>query len=227
MRKFFQLPKHKISIWVSKKFSSSEELQWARIAEEDEDEDEVDQKGFEEVDENKKKTEGEELYCIMCGKKFKSEKQWKNHEQLKKHHDKVDKFGDSIEDEDIVEVEGGEEKIAKELEEKRDEREIKRKINEDDEDSMCSDMEDLALFTKKYKKFMKFKKNFEKKPHRGNDSKERKSKDDPPICFECKKPGHMKMDCPMRKKNKYKGREMLADWLNSDEKDSAMRRRMK
>ena len=95
-----------------------------------------------------------------------------------------------------------------------------RAISEDDEDSVCSDMEDLALFTKKYKKFMKFKKNFEKKPYRGNDSKERKSKDDPPICFECKKPGHMKMDCPMRKKNKYKGRAMLADWLNSDEEDS-------
>ncbi|XP_060971299.1 uncharacterized protein LOC133037782 [Cannabis sativa] len=30
----------------------------------------------------------------------------------------------------------------------------------------------------------------------------------------------MKMDCPMRKKNKYKGRAMLADWLNSDEEDS-------
>lgn len=93
-------------------------------------------------------------------------------------------------------------------------------ISEEDEESLCSDMEDLALFSKKYKKFMKFKKNFGKKPQRGSYSKERKSKDDPPICFECKKPGHMKMDCPMRKKNKYKGRAMLADWLNSDEEDS-------
>ncbi|XP_062116692.1 DNAJ protein JJJ1 homolog isoform X2 [Humulus lupulus] len=89
-----------------------EEPEWARIAEEDEDEDEVDQKGFEEVDEKKKKTEGEELYCLMCGKKFKSEKQWKNHEQSKKHRDKVAEFRDSIEDEDIVEVEGGEKDLV-------------------------------------------------------------------------------------------------------------------
>ncbi|XP_062099833.1 uncharacterized protein LOC133805684 [Humulus lupulus] len=55
-----------------------------------------------------------------------------------------------------------------------------RAISEDDEDSLCSDMEDLALFSKKYKKFMKFKKNFGKKPQRGSDSKEkeRKSKDE-------------------------------------------------
>ncbi|XP_030493202.2 DNAJ protein JJJ1 homolog isoform X2 [Cannabis sativa] len=84
-----------------------EEPEWARIAEEDEDEEEVDLKGFEEVDE-KKKTEAEELYCMMCGKKFKSEKQWKNHEQSKKHREKVAEFRDSIEDEESLEVEVGE-----------------------------------------------------------------------------------------------------------------------
>jgi DnaJ family protein A protein 5 len=31
----------------------------------------------------------EELYCVACNKKFKSDKQWKNHEQSKKHRDKV------------------------------------------------------------------------------------------------------------------------------------------
>ena len=93
-----------------------------------------------------------------------------------------------------------------------------RAISEDDEDSICSDMEDFKIFSKKYKKFIKFKKNFGKKLQRGSDPKERRSKDDPLICFECKKPGHMKMDCPMRKK--YKGRAMLVEWLNSDEEDS-------
>ncbi|XP_060963310.1 uncharacterized protein LOC133032810 [Cannabis sativa] len=93
-------------------------------------------------------------------------------------------------------------------------------ISEEDEDSLCSDMEDLALFSKKHKKFIKFEKYIGKKPQRGSDSKERKNKDDPSICFECKKPRCMKMDCPMRKKNKYKARAMLADWLTSDEEDS-------
>ncbi|KAG5618460.1 hypothetical protein H5410_018284 [Solanum commersonii] len=31
------------------------------------------------------KGEEKELYCVVCGKKFKSEKQWINHEQSKKH----------------------------------------------------------------------------------------------------------------------------------------------
>ncbi|KAL0724141.1 hypothetical protein Bca4012_038740 [Brassica carinata] len=33
--------------------------------------------------------EGMVLYCIVCSKKFKSEKQWKNHEQSKKHKEIV------------------------------------------------------------------------------------------------------------------------------------------
>uniref|UniRef100_A0A803P4Y8 J domain-containing protein n=1 Tax=Cannabis sativa TaxID=3483 RepID=A0A803P4Y8_CANSA len=40
--------------------------------------------------------------------KFKSEKQWKNHEQSKKHREKVAEFRDSIEDEESLEVEVGE-----------------------------------------------------------------------------------------------------------------------
>lgn len=80
-----------------------EEPEWTRVVEEDEEE--VDEKAFEEVDEKRKKNEETELYCALCGKKFKSEKQWKNHEQSKKHREKVAEFRDSIEDEDSLEVE--------------------------------------------------------------------------------------------------------------------------
>ncbi|XP_015163134.1 dnaJ homolog subfamily C member 21-like [Solanum tuberosum] len=36
-------------------------------------------------EEQEEKGEEKELYCVVCGKKFKSEKQWINHEQSKKH----------------------------------------------------------------------------------------------------------------------------------------------
>ncbi|KAK4735512.1 hypothetical protein R3W88_009773 [Solanum pinnatisectum] len=41
----------------------------------------------EELQDGEIEEEGEEkeLYCVVCGKKFKSEKQWINHEQSKKH----------------------------------------------------------------------------------------------------------------------------------------------
>ncbi|KAF8661080.1 hypothetical protein HU200_057182 [Digitaria exilis] len=59
-----------------------QEPDWARVEEEEglyDDEEE------EELRAKKK----EELYCVACNKKFKSDKQWKNHEQSKKHRDKI------------------------------------------------------------------------------------------------------------------------------------------
>ncbi|CAA7393437.1 unnamed protein product [Spirodela intermedia] len=54
-----------------------------------------------EADGKKKKSNGEqELYCVVCSKKFKSDKQWKNHEQSKKHKDKVAELRESFQDED-------------------------------------------------------------------------------------------------------------------------------
>ncbi|KAL6643609.1 hypothetical protein ACP70R_018375 [Stipagrostis hirtigluma subsp. patula] len=59
-----------------------QEPEWARVEEEEvmfDDEEEEEMKA-------KRK---EELYCVACNKKFKSDKQWKNHEQSKKHRDKI------------------------------------------------------------------------------------------------------------------------------------------
>ncbi|PPD88191.1 hypothetical protein GOBAR_DD14895 [Gossypium barbadense] len=64
-----------------------EEPEWAKVEEE-----EVD--NWDEMDE--KEREKEEFYCVACGKKFKSEKQWKNHEQSKKHKEKVAELRESI-----------------------------------------------------------------------------------------------------------------------------------
>ncbi|KAK7265860.1 hypothetical protein RJT34_33484 [Clitoria ternatea] len=72
-----------------------EEPEWAK-AEEDDDNEEW----FEEEEEEEKKKAEKEFYCVLCGKKFKSEKQWKNHEQSKKHKEKVAEFKDSLADEE-------------------------------------------------------------------------------------------------------------------------------
>ncbi|WCJ35844.1 hypothetical protein M5689_017073 [Euphorbia peplus] len=66
-----------------------EEPDWARVEEEE----------VEEIEEEKKENGGKELYCVVCGKKFKSEKQWKNHEQSKKHKEKVAELKHSFKDE--------------------------------------------------------------------------------------------------------------------------------
>ncbi|XP_007037564.2 PREDICTED: DNAJ protein JJJ1 homolog [Theobroma cacao] len=82
------------------------EPEWAKVEEEEEDD-------WEEMEE--KAVEKEELYCVACGKKFKSEKQWKNHEQSKKHKEKVAELRESFVDEE-------EEEEELELEEDVDER---------------------------------------------------------------------------------------------------------
>ncbi|KAG2252931.1 hypothetical protein Bca52824_083067 [Brassica carinata] len=45
--------------------------------------------GFSVVEEDDSDDDGMVLYCIVCSKNFKTEKQWKNHEQSKKHKEIV------------------------------------------------------------------------------------------------------------------------------------------
>ncbi|KAM6568740.1 hypothetical protein CsatB_016725 [Cannabis sativa] len=77
-----------------------------------------------------------------------------------------------------------------------------------------SDMEDITLLTKNFKKFLKFKKN----ANRFYNSRESSRKDDQIICYECKKPGHMKMDCPLRKRSRR--RAMMDTWSESEKESS-------
>ncbi|KAF5758411.1 putative transcription factor C2H2 family [Helianthus annuus] len=68
-----------------------EEPEWAKV------EDDVAEDVAEEEEEGVRKNE---LYCVACGKKFKSDKQWKNHEQSKKHKDKVAELREAFGEED-------------------------------------------------------------------------------------------------------------------------------
>ncbi|WMV21714.1 hypothetical protein MTR67_015099 [Solanum verrucosum] len=88
--------------YVEPEWTKTEELEDDGI-EEESDEDE------------KKKADENELYCVVCSKKFKSEKQWKNHEQSKKHKEKVSALREAFDEEDdeydgVVEDDESEEK---------------------------------------------------------------------------------------------------------------------
>ncbi|XP_057791860.1 DNAJ protein JJJ1 homolog isoform X2 [Salvia miltiorrhiza] len=77
----------------AEKARNYEEPEWARVEEiEEEEEDEA-----EDSLEEKKN----EFYCVACSKKFRSDKQWKNHEQSKKHKEKVVELREAFREEDI------------------------------------------------------------------------------------------------------------------------------
>ncbi|GAV58011.1 LOW QUALITY PROTEIN: zf-CCHC domain-containing protein/UBN2 domain-containing protein, partial [Cephalotus follicularis] len=53
-----------------------------------------------------------------------------------------------------------------------------------------------------------------------NLNKGERSKMDPPTCFECNKPGHIKVDCPQLKKKKLFKKKALKAWHLSDDDSS-------
>ncbi|KAF8037412.1 hypothetical protein BT93_B0344 [Corymbia citriodora subsp. variegata] len=108
----------------------------------------------EEEEEDEERKEEKELYCVACGKKFKSEKQWENHEKSKKHKEKVaalkEKFVEEDEEEEEeenedAEVTGVEEDGVEEVGERmRDDLGIKEEEKEQIEDG--SDMSEQERF---------------------------------------------------------------------------------
>ena len=70
------------------------------------------------------------------------------------------------------------------------------------------------MITRNFKRFLKKDKNFTRRAPKGSDTK-----NEPIICFKCKKPSHIKVNCSLSKKNhkKTKKRAMKA---TSDDSDS-------
>jgi hypothetical protein len=111
---------------------------------------------------------------------------------------------------------------------KENEEESKKKKNiafksstkeEGDDSDDEGDDEDLAFITRKLKRMIRrnqgFKRN-SRKEYKGQSSKQEKKKDQI-ICYECKRPGHVKMDCPSFKNQEKKSKAMKAtNWDDSE-----------
>ena len=85
--------------------------------------------------------------------------------------------------------------------------------HERDEESESDGDNEMAMITRKFKRFLKKDRNFTRRT-----PKELEAKKEPIICFKCKKPGHVKADCPLMKKGykRTKKRAMKATWDDSD-----------
>ncbi|KAH9734859.1 Integrase catalytic domain-containing protein [Citrus sinensis] len=77
-----------------------------------------------------------------------------------------------------------------------------------------SDDEELAMLARRFKNF--FKKTSDRRKFRN--FKNQKEKKEVIICYECKKPGHIRSECPLL--NKLKKKAMVATWDDSDEDSS-------
>ncbi|KAH9697997.1 hypothetical protein KPL71_023833 [Citrus sinensis] len=98
-------------------------------------------------------------------------------------------------------------------EEKKKNIALKASKRESDEESEMDD-EELAMLARRFRKF--YKKNNEQRKFRGY--KNKKEKKEPITCYECKKPGHIRPECPLL--NKLKKKAMVATWDDSDEETS-------
>ncbi|KAH9716703.1 hypothetical protein KPL71_021554 [Citrus sinensis] len=76
------------------------------------------------------------------------------------------------------------------------------------------DDEELAMLARRFRKF--FKKTRDRRKFRN--LKNQKEKKEVIICYECKKPDHIRSECPLL--NKLKKKAMVATWDNSDEDSS-------
>ncbi|KAH9671200.1 hypothetical protein KPL70_017266 [Citrus sinensis] len=103
--------------------------------------------------------------------------------------------------------------VEKGHEEKKKNIALKASKHESDEESEMDD-EELAMLARRFRKF--YKKNNEQRKFRGY--KNKKEKKESITCYECKKPGHIRSECPLL--NKFKKKAMVATWDDSDEETS-------
>ena len=109
---------------------------------------------------------------------------------------------------------------------------LKATTKEEEEEKQSQEDEDLALITRKFNKFMggeRFKgrrltsrRDLAKKESSSHDDKEKWEEKRDLVCFKCKKPGHIKYDCPLYKSEakRRKKKAMMATWSESEDESS-------
>ena len=104
-----------------------------------------------------------------------------------------------------------------------DEDEIRKKkpiallaVIQGESDEASEENIEISLLVRKVRNFMKKKNNYpRKKPLR---RRERQKESEEGICYECRKPGHLKIDCPqLKKESKKKKRALVATWGDSED----------
>ncbi|KAG2669674.1 hypothetical protein I3760_14G043100 [Carya illinoinensis] len=86
--------------------------------------------------------------------------------------------------------------------------------SESDEDEENEDKdEEVAMITRRIQRFLKKNRTPPRKSFK-KFSKKDSGKNDTLICYKCNKPGHIKPDCPLLKKDQNKGKKaMKATWM--------------
>ncbi|MQL90267.1 hypothetical protein Taro_022854 [Colocasia esculenta] len=97
-----------------------------------------------------------------------------------------------------------------------------QKESDESESSSDSENDEMAMLTRQFKKFLKFKKKgsgnfktFQKKDFSNKFDSNKKS--DMIVCYECKKPGHMRGECPELKKRLKKGQVHFQESQGNDD----------
>ncbi|KAE8677928.1 hypothetical protein F3Y22_tig00111473pilonHSYRG00032 [Hibiscus syriacus] len=108
----------------------------------------------------------------------------------------------------------------KEKEKKKNIRVALKSTKDESDSNNDDDDEEMTLFAKRFRKMMR--------PYRGRKFKRNEGlknepkENDPIICYECKKPGHVKYDCPQLKKkgqSKNKHKAHVATWSDEESSD--------
>ncbi|KAI0492032.1 hypothetical protein KFK09_026297 [Dendrobium nobile] len=90
--------------------------------------------------------------------------------------------------------------------EKKKEKTITLKAHKSDYESSGSESDEIAFITRQFKSFLRKKQKHHQSWRKGKDHKHVKGSSDV-VCFECRKPGHVKADCPTLQNHSSKEKE--------------------
>ncbi|KAI0522554.1 hypothetical protein KFK09_004934 [Dendrobium nobile] len=101
--------------------------------------------------------------------------------------------------------------------EKRKEKTVALKANKSNSDSSGSESDDFALITRQFKSFLRKKQKHHQNWRKGKDNKFLKGSSDV-VCYEFRKPGHVKVDCPTLKTQTSKKKSEEKSKFRKDKK---------